>query len=293
MKICAYCTEKNRDEAIFCRRCKRALRSAPVPKDNFLIWLVAGVVIVGLGTYLVSSRSFLALAAPGSPIADGTPTARSLPTNTPRSVTVSACPREGTINIRRGPGTHYETISGLLSGICLKILGRNQDASWVFMVSDDHKTGWVAASTLDIAGSLNDISIRDDSEMANAARPTLTSAEIAHGAQAYLTQVAATTLPESAFTRYVVPCFETVNRLGEEISCRIERAYCDYLPGLEGSPTFCNDLPAPDHTFALIVLGEDWSDYDGQCIIVSGHLRLDKGVLQIQASNRDQVSSCT
>jgi len=142
------------------------------------------------------------------------------------------------------------------------------------------------------AGDISKVSVRDDSAMANSARPTLTSEEIAHGAQAYLTKVAATNIPQSPFSRYMVPCFETANRLGDHVSCRMEKAYCDYLPALEGSPTFCNDRPYPDHTFALIVFGEDWSHYDGQCIIVSGYLEIGMGVLQIEALRSDQVSYC-
>jgi hypothetical protein len=73
----------------------------------------------------------------------------------------------------------------------------------------------------------------------------------------------------------------------------MEKAYCDYLPDLEGSPTFCIDRPAPDHVFALVVFGEDWSGYDGQCLLVSGYLEVDRGTLQIQALQPSQVSSCT
>jgi hypothetical protein len=72
----------------------------------------------------------------------------------------------------------------------------------------------------------------------------------------------------------------------------MERAYCDYLPAAEDSPTVCNDRPRPDHTFALIVFGEDLSHYDGQCIIVSGYLEIAGGVLQIEALRSDQVSPC-
>jgi hypothetical protein len=42
----------------------------------------------------------------------------------------------------------------------------------------------------------------------------------------------------------------------------------------------------------LVAFGEDWSDYDGQCLVVSGYLQVDKGLLQIQALQRDQVSLC-
>lgn len=291
MKICAYCTTKNRDEAIFCIHCKRALPVVQSPKKFSLIWFLVGFVLVGLSSYLFSVGSFLAPTHLGTPLLNGMPTAGPAATRRPEPLTLLACVTD-TTRIRRGPGTHYETIGGLGSGTCLTILGRNEDASWVFMVSDDHQTGWVAVSLLSDARDLSRVSVRDDSALANPARPTLTSAEIAHGAELYLTQVAATNVPQSPLSRYVIPCFETANRIGDHVSCKVEKAHCDYLPTLEGSPTFCSDRPAPDHTFALVVFGDDWSDYDGQCIIVSGYLEIDRGVLQIQALQRSQVSSC-
>jgi hypothetical protein len=89
-----------------------------------------------------------------------------------------------------------------------------------------------------------------------------------------------------------VPCFAAVDRIGEQISCKLEKAYCDYLSDIEVSSTSCSDRPYPDHIFTLLVLGEDWSDYDGQCLIVSGFLEVNRGALQIQALDRSQVSSC-
>ena len=295
MKICAYCTTENRDQAIFCRHCRRPLRATPTRKDPssrmIPIWLLVVFVLIGLSSYLFSSRSFLASTATPTLVPTDQLTPEPPPTRIKEPVVISACVSD-TTRIRRGPGTQYETIGGLVSGTCLTILGRSADASWVSMVSEDHQTGWVAASLLPNAGDISRVSVRDDSAMANSARPTLTSAEIAHGAQAYLTKVSATNMPQSSLTRYVVPCFEAANRIGDYVSCRVERAYCDYLPALEGSPTFCNDRPYPDQSFALIVLGADWSDYEGQCLIVSGYLQIDRGVLEIQADNRSQVSYC-
>ena len=293
MKICAYCTTENRDEAIFCRRCRHPLRAAPLPKNhslrNLFIWLVGILVLIGLSSRLFSSRSLPASTPPPTltPTSQVTPG----PTQTQEPIIISACVGDAT-RIRRGPGTQYETIGGLVSGTCLTVVGRNEDASWVYMVSKDHQTGWIAASLLPYSGTVSHVSVRADSPMANSGRPTLTSAEIAYGAQAYLTKVSATNLPQSPLTQSVMPCFETASRLGDYVSCKIERAYCDYLPAVQGSPTFCSDRPYPDHNFALIVFGEDWSGYDGQCLIVSGYLEIDRGVLEIQAVSRSQVSHC-
>lgn len=298
MKICAYCTAQNRDEAIFCTRCKRPLRATPTRKDisarQVLNWFLAILVLIGLSAYLLSSRSFFrpAGAQTSTPISTWNLMAGPQPTRTQEPITPSTCVENETIKIRRGPGKQYETIDGLVYGTCFTILGRNAAASWVYIVSKKHQTGWIAASLLGDIGDLTRVSVRDYSVEANLARPTLTTAEIAHGAQVYRTQVAATNLPQSSLAHYKAPCFDMVNRIGHHVSCRLDKAHCDYLPALDGSPTFCSDRPYPDHTFTLIVLGEDWSEYDGQCIIVSGYLQVSRGALQLEAFDRSQVSFC-
>jgi hypothetical protein len=42
----------------------------------------------------------------------------------------------------------------------------------------------------------------------------------------------------------------------------------------------------------VIVFEQDWSEFDGQCLLVSGFLEVMGGVLQVEALNRDQVSPC-
>jgi hypothetical protein len=242
-------------------------------------------VLIGLGSYLFSYRP------PAAPVPTATSHGTPVPTPVRDPVTILTCVEHST-RIRRGPGTHYETTSGLPAGTCLTILGRNEEASWVYIVSDEDHTGWVAASILMDVGDLSQVSVRDDYAMVNPARPTLTSAEIANGARVYLTQIAATNEVQSPLSQYVEACFETANRVGDQITCRMEKAYCDYLPDLEGNPTVCIDRPAPDHTFALVALDRDWSEYDGKCLLVTGYLEVDWGVLQIHALRRSQVSVC-
>src|SRR5215213_2120980 len=289
MKKCPYCKTENRDETIFCTHCRHALPALPTLSSYVFLSILVAFVLIGLTSTFFSFRSSL-MPTP-TPLFNGQAAAGPLPTQTPDPVTLSACVQDST-NIRRGPGTHYETIGGLPSGTCMTILGRNEEGSWVSIVSDTHQTGWVATAALQAAGDIAQLSVRDNAAMRTSARPTLTSAEIAHGAQAYLTEIASTNIPQSPLSRYKMPCFETAHRIGEKVSCRMEKAYCDYLPTVESSPTVCSDRPQPDHTFALVAIGEDLSGYDGECLLVSGRLELERGVLQIRTLEPSQVSKC-
>jgi hypothetical protein len=284
MKQCTYCKTENRDEAIFCQHCRRPLPKTPNPPRIRLVWLVLLAVVIGFGSYLSSSMF--------TPISEETLTLGPVPTRTHEPITLLTCVRDST-NIRRKPGTQAETIGGLTSGMCLTILGRNEEGTWVYMISDEDHMGWVARDALNDIDDISQISVRDDTSMVNPARPTLTSQEIAHGAQVYLTRIAATNNPESPLSQYIEPCFEAANRIGDEITCRMEKAYCDYFPELEGSPTVCIDRPAPDHTFALVAFDRDWREYDGECLIIDGYMEIYRGVLRILAHRQDQVAICT
>lgn len=209
------------------------------------------------------------------------------PTRTPRPTFLNACVTNATIRIRGGPGTQYEVIGGLASGTCLSVIGRNHDSTWVYIRADDNKTGWVAAWLLTIDGDINRLSVRSVSEVSHVAPtaklpPTATHRPI----------IFSTSTPRPVVIPSVLLCSQTANKIGEFVSCKIERAYCDYFPSVDGSPTFCNDRPYPNQNFALVVFGEDWSDYDGDCIIVSGTVSRYRGVPQILATNRSQVSYC-
>jgi hypothetical protein len=289
MKQCVYCKTENRDEAIFCQHCRHPLPKTPSPPRIMFVWLALVMFLVGFGSYFFTSRP------PGAPTAAPTseelPMTGPVPTRTREPVTLLACVND-TTHIRREPSTQAETIGGLPAGSCLTILGRNEEGSWVYMISDDDHMGWVSAETLADVGDVSRVAIRDNWITVNPARATLTSEEIAHGAQVYLTRIAATNHPAAPLSQYVEPCFEAANRIGDHISCKMEKAYCDYFPKVERSPTICIDRPAPDHTFALVTFDSDWSEYDGQCLIISGYLEIYRGVLRIQALRRSQVSTC-
>ena len=79
---------------------------------------------------------------------------------------------------------------------------------------------------------------------------------------------------------------------GTFTTCQIQLAQCDFRPDISGEPTFCNDAPFPSHSFTLLVWGEDWSDYDGKCLVVTGEVTRFRGLPQIVATSQSQVANC-
>lgn len=212
-----------------------------------------------------------------------TATRKPLPTYTPKPITLNACVTDSTIRIRSGPGTDYAAIGGLVSGTCITITGRNQDSTWAYVVTNEKITGWVAAWLLTIDGQLSQVSIQNAGNVSSPLLDRFASTNT----PSLLEWFAGTNTPQTIVTPL---CSQMT--IGQRVTCRIVRAYCDYRPDVNGAPTFCNDRPYPNHDFQLVVFGEDWSDYDGQCIIVTGLVESYRGKLQILATSRLQVSYC-
>lgn len=87
-------------------------------------------------------------------------------------------------------------------------------------------------------------------------------------------------------------CADLADQVGRTVTCVIGQAHCSYRKDIDGAPTFCNDAPYPTHDFTLLVWGQDWSDFDGRCLVVSGFLSRFEGQPQIVAESRSQVSIC-
>lgn len=232
-----------------------------------ILLLIGGLIFVVVFSTLANPD--FAPTSKGTPGPTIAPTKTQLPGPTPtqRLVSIHACVTNSTVNIRRGPGTQYETVNGMVPGACMSILGRNPDSSWVYIATEDNKTGWVAASLLTIEGDVTRVSVRSDSDGMS---------------------LAPTAIP----SRLVSLCSESGNKIGEYISCKIERADCVHRSDIDDNPTFCHDRLYPNQGFQLVVVGEDWSNYDNSCIVISGYLETYQGVLQIQGFSRSQVSYC-
>jgi uncharacterized protein YraI len=131
--------------------------------QQFIGWLLAGIVFLAICPAFSSSNSSHTPPPTRTPISSKSSSsslsAFSAATSTKRPISLHACVTDSTIRIRRGPGTQYEAIGGLVSGTCMSISGRNQESDWVYITSEDNKTGWVAAWLLTIDGNVNTVSV--------------------------------------------------------------------------------------------------------------------------------------
>ena len=64
------------------------------------------------------------------------------------------------LNVRSGPGTHFDRIGLLRKGVTLEILGRNPDNTWLQITLPDTKQkGWVSAQFAGVAGDLDEVAV--------------------------------------------------------------------------------------------------------------------------------------
>jgi uncharacterized protein YraI len=124
---------------------------------QFLFWLFVGIMVLARCGGASSSSSPDRSIPTQVPTKSANAAALVIRTQVPRLI--HACVTDATIRIRRGPGTQYEAMGGLVSGTCMSIFGRNEDGSWVYMESEDNKMGWVAAWLLTIDGNVNAVSV--------------------------------------------------------------------------------------------------------------------------------------
>jgi hypothetical protein len=76
-----------------------------------------------------------------------------LPTHTPLPSPTTVADYEGTIggasvNIRSGPGTNFNVVTSFTQSTMLKIIGRNDDCSWLVILIPDGGTGWIRSDLI-------------------------------------------------------------------------------------------------------------------------------------------------
>ncbi len=80
-------------------------------------------------------------------------------------------------------------------------------------------------------------------------------------------------------------------RIKKQTICRILNAHCSYEPIIDGNPTLCYDEEQPNEKFTLLIMGEDWSSLDGDCLVIEGYKDYYNGKPTIIAK-RDSVTLC-
>jgi Bacterial SH3 domain len=208
----------------------------------------------------------------------------------PTDVSISAQIRGYSINVRRGPGTQYDIVGKIPAGAQVIVTGRNQDSSWVWVASDS-VTGWASFDLIYFPSDVAKLPI-----IASNGEHPITTQAAENLPTPIPTQISGTN-PTKVQTNInpmtgIPYCKDTGNLIGKFVSCIIPRAYCSYEPATNRNPTFCNDAPSPNYAFTLVVWGQDWSDYDGKCIVIYGYVTSFNGKPLIEGNIRSQVSIC-
>ena len=249
--------------------------------SSLLPFLIMGVLILSA---MFSAISWPAAQPTPTPGLASTPTG-TVPTQTQKPVSHTVCANTENVLIRKGPGKEFETSGGLSTGECVTVMGRSADGGWLYIEGEGNNSGWVFAGQLNVGGNKE-----------QGAAQSVTSAIAVKGmgivapTQGKGFESQATPISDNTFA--AGNCSELESQIGQRVTCRVEQAYCYYWPDFNGAPTFCDDRPYPSQLFQLVVFGEDWSDLDGECLLVSGTMDNYDGTLQIQAYSRSQVSFC-
>lgn len=107
-----------------------------------------------------------------SPTASATPTAVPTPTATEQPAPESIV-NVGS-NLRDGPGTFYDIITGLVFGTVVQLEGRNEEADWVFISASQDREGWIFASLVDFTPEEIDAApVREVDSQAVATQPPI------------------------------------------------------------------------------------------------------------------------
>jgi len=88
--------------------------------------------------------------------------AKMMPSATPTSVLVQACPNAVSVNIRTGPSTAYTILGQLLQGDCFVVYGRNEESSWFAITEAPRPSmndGWVSGELIDMDSSGNELEV--------------------------------------------------------------------------------------------------------------------------------------
>lgn len=202
----------------------------------------------------------------------------------PTKAIVSGCVFVSSLRVRSGPGTEYGLVDGLSVGDCVDLDARNEASTWARIQGTDN---WVAFEFIDAAKSLVALPVVKARVVAKVTGPNSveTSPPIS-------TPISTSTVPSPTKKPVVafIPSNEARAHIGENVTVRINRAYCEFIG--EVSATFCNDQPFPNHDFTMLKWDKDWSFYNGACLLVTGRITPFRGEPQIVVKSQSQVATC-
>ena len=93
-----------------------------------------------------------------SPTQAQLPTSTFTQTPTPTPAGVKYCVVPNLLNLRSGPGTQYSIVTIEAQGTCGQATARNEDASWVYLITGKY-TGWAYATYLSGEGDIKNLPI--------------------------------------------------------------------------------------------------------------------------------------
>jgi hypothetical protein len=169
---------------------------------------------------------------------------------------------------------NYDVVGWLLEGECVIVIETTVDGDWA-----KTEKGWIGTYYLVSTNDLISTQQIPTTDSSPTITPTRTSSP---------TKIQ----PTPTSIEAIMECWQSHKFAGSRLTCRISRAYCSFHPDVDGDPTFCNDAPYPNPGFTLLVWGQNWSDYDGKCLIVSGYISVYRVTPHIIAESRSQVSNC-
>jgi hypothetical protein len=263
------------------------------------------VAILVTALFIVSACTTAPTQRP-TPIPKTSPT-KTIPTSTPLPQLLTVTVVLPSLNVRSGPGRDFQIVGYVNQGDEFYVLGKYYDLyaqQWFIISPKNNSFGWIDGESKFVTQKMVTVdstayeSILNNVEQARVIYSPLgifqdviqTSSSLSQAATAV--QRPFPLVATSPNLSSIIECKDTKDKIGRFVTCKIERAYCTFAPDVNGDPTFCNDAPYPNHNFTLLVFGQDWSDYDGQCVIISGTVGSYQGKPQIYTENRARISYC-
>ncbi len=96
---------------------------------------------------------------PPTPTPEPRPTDTPTPEPSPTSVGPVAVVQSASINVRAGPGTGHAAITAGRKGDLLPVTGRNADGSWLEITLPDGRSGWIAATLVQLNVSTGEVAV--------------------------------------------------------------------------------------------------------------------------------------